>query len=94
MEQVIWISIIVLLLLIELYTNDIKITWFILSALCSVFISLFTKNYLIQFLVFVILGTILYINFNSKLKKYIKQNKNKKLIKFVINFGNKKNNSK
>ena len=57
----IWLLIVVFLILIELATVNLVTIWYIASAVVSMILSIFIHNYLIQFLVFIILGTILLV---------------------------------
>ena len=55
----IWIGLVVALLLIEVLTKKLITIWYVLSGIISFILSFFTDSYLIQFLVFSILGTVL-----------------------------------
>lgn len=67
----IWIGLVIALTLLELaYKNYITI-WFVCSAIVSLILSIFVDIYLIQFLVFVILGSILLLTQRNKLIKFV-----------------------
>lgn len=82
----IWLGIIIVLTLLELSTKNIVTIWFVVSAIVSLILSIFIDSYFIQFLVFVILGTILLVTLRDYLVKLIKDKK----IKWLVKKGNKK----
>ena len=55
----IWLGLIITLTFIEILTNNLVTIWYIASALIALILSLFIDSYIIQFLVFSIIGTIL-----------------------------------
>ena len=55
----IWLGLVITLTLIEIMTTNLVTVWYVASALVALILSLFIDSYLIQFSVFVILGTIL-----------------------------------
>lgn len=57
----IWLSIIIVLSIIEVITVNLVSIWFIISAIAALLISLFTDNFILQFAIFVLLGIILLI---------------------------------
>ncbi len=65
----VWLGIIIVLTIIEAITIDLVTIWFIASALISLIISFFIDSYFIQFLVFVVLGTILLLTTRKSLQK-------------------------
>lgn len=67
----IWLGIIIALTLIEVATVNLVTVWYIASAIVSLVLSLFIDEFFIQFLVFVILGTILLITTRNYLLKLI-----------------------
>ena len=71
----IWLGIVIVLILLELATVNLVTIWYIASAIVSLVLSLFVKNFFIQFLVFVLLGTILLITTRDVLLKIVKQKK-------------------
>lgn len=71
----IWLGIIIILILIELLTKNLVMIFFAASALISMILSMFVGNYIIQFLVFVIIGTILFITIRDNLIKLVNEKK-------------------
>lgn len=76
-----WLGVALLLTLIELATKTLVTVWFIVSAVVSMILSLFVDNYFIQFLVFILLGTLLIATFHDYLLKLINQKKKVKKAK-------------
>ena len=74
----IWLGIIVTLTLIEILTKNLVTFWYIGSAIIALILSLFIDSYLIQFLVFVIIGTILLFTVRDKFIIKRKELRNKK----------------
>ena len=67
----IWLSVIIALTLIEVITVNLVTIWYIASACVALVLSLFIDSFFIQFLVFVILGTILLFTTKDYLLKLI-----------------------
>ena len=63
----IWLFIIIILIFLEAITVNLVTIWYIASALVSMILSLFVDNFFIQFLVFVVLGTILLVTTRKQL---------------------------
>lgn len=80
----IWLGIVIVLILLEIATVNLVTIWYIASAIVSLVLSLFVKNFFIQFLVFVLLGTILLIATRNVLLKVVKQKKEKTNLDRVI----------
>lgn len=74
---IIWILISIFLLLVEFMTVKIIYIWYSLSALISLIIAFNNKNFLLQFILFIVLGMVFNVLFRDKLIKYLK---NKKVI--------------
>lgn len=74
---IIWILISIFLLLVEFMTVKIIYIWYSLSALISLIISFNNKNFLLQFILFIVLGMVFNVLFRDKLINYLK---NKKVI--------------
>ena len=77
----IWIGLAIALTLLELAHKNYITIWFVCSAIVSLILSIFVDIYLIQFLVFVILGSILLLTQRNKLIKFVdnkKRGKNEK----------------
>ncbi len=80
----IWLGVVLTLTLIELATTDLVTIWYIASALVSLILSLFVKQFFIQFLVFVILGTFLLITTRKYLVKFFNSKKERTNLDRVI----------
>ena len=74
-QWVVWLSIIIILAVLEAMTVNLTTIWFVASGLVALVISFFTDSYLIQFGAFVILGVILLITTKPILQKTLKPNK-------------------
>jgi membrane protein implicated in regulation of membrane protease activity len=77
----IWVGIIIALTLIEISTVNLVTVWYIISALIALGLSFFVEDYLIQFSVFVIVGTILLFTMRDKSFIKLKELKKNKKIK-------------
>ena len=66
-----WLIIIIILIILEAVTVDLVTIWYIASALVSLVLSLFIDSFFIQFLVFVLLGTLLLITTRKQLVRII-----------------------
>lgn len=55
----IWLGLVITLTLIELLTKSVVTIWYIVSAIISLILSLFIDSFWIEFVVFIIIGTIL-----------------------------------
>ena len=75
----IWLGLVITLTLIEDLTTNLVTIWYIASALVSLILSFFIDSYLIEFAVFVILGTVLLFTTRDYLVKLIVKKK-KRLI--------------
>lgn len=64
-----WLIIIVILIILEAVTVNLVTIWYIASALVSLVLSLFVPSFFIQFLVFVLLGTLLLVTTRKQLIK-------------------------
>lgn len=80
----IWLGIIVVLTLLELATVNLVTVWYIASAIISLVLSIFIDSFFIQFLVFVILGTILLVTTRDYLLKLIGSKKEKTNLDRVV----------
>lgn len=80
----IWLGLVVTLTLIEILTTNLVTIWYIVSALVSLILSFFIDSYLIQFSVFVIVGTILLFTTRDYLVKLIVKKKEKTNLDRVI----------
>lgn len=75
MDIFIWIIIIVLLTLVEIMTINLTTIWYVASAVISLIISIFTKNFMLQFGTFAVIGTILLITTRPFLQKIMVRKK-------------------
>ena len=80
----IWIFIIIFLAVIEICTVNLVSIWYIASGIVALILSLIIKNFFIEFLVFVILGTILLITTRKYLTNLINSNREKTNLDRVI----------
>lgn len=67
-----WLTVVIVLSIIECMTIDLVTIWYIASGLCTIVLSLFIDNFVIEFAFFTILGTILLITTKSFLKDVLK----------------------
>ncbi len=80
----IWVGIIIALTLIEVSTVNLVTVWYVASAIVSLILSFFIDEFFVQFLVFVILGTILLITTRDYLLKLFNKHKEKTNLDRVI----------
>jgi len=80
----IWLGLVVTLTLIEVLTTNLVTIWYIASALVSLILSFFIDSYLIEFAVFVILGTVLLFTTRDYLVRLIVKKKEKTNLDRVI----------
>lgn len=78
----VWLGILILLVLVELLTKTFTAICFALSAFLSMILTFVTDVFVIQFIVFVVFGTILFVIVKPILQqrmnsKYLVDNKNK-----------------
>ena len=83
-QWIIWLIIVILLALIELATINLTTIWFVASGIIALISSIFIKNYIIQFGIFVILGIILLITTKPVLTKLLKTHNEKTNLDRVI----------
>ncbi|MGE5456542.1 MAG: NfeD family protein [Ignavibacteriales bacterium] len=81
----IWFGIVVLLSLIEIITLDLVALWFIISGIIVIFISFYIESFLIQFIIFVLIGLIPFIFLRPYVKQFLVRTKVKNNIKYLIN---------
>ena len=67
----IWLGVVIALILIEAMTVNLVTIWYVASAIVAMILSIFIDNYFIQFLVFVLLGTLLLLTTRDYLVKLI-----------------------
>lgn len=80
----IWLGLVITLTLIEVLTTNLVTIWYIASALIALVLSFFVDSYLIQFSVFVIVGTILLFTTRDYLLKLIVKRKEKTNLDRVV----------
>ena len=80
----IWLCIVLFLIFIELVTVNLVTIWYITSGIVAMILSIFIDNFFIQFLVFVILGTILLVTTRDYLIKLIGPRKERTNLDRVI----------
>jgi len=71
----IWLGLIIVLTLLEAISKNYVTIWFVFSATISFVLSIFIDSYLIQFLVFVLLGSVLLLTIRDKFIKFVKDKK-------------------
>ena len=74
----IWLCLIIVLSLLELASKNFIPIWFVFSAVISFILSIFVDDYIIQFLVFVILGSVLLLTTRDYLIRYVNDRKSKR----------------
>lgn len=79
-----WIMIIILLTIVEAMTVNLVTIWYIASAIVALVLSFFIDNFLIQFGIFAILGTILLITTRQTLNRLLKQKKERTNLDRII----------
>ncbi len=75
MNVFIWIIIIVLLTLVEIMTVNLTTIWYVVSAIIALIVAFFSENFMLQFGVFAVVGTILLITTRPFLKKIMVKKK-------------------
>lgn len=80
----IWLIIVILLIAIEAMTINLVSIWFIASGIVSLFVSLLSDSFFIQFAIFVVLGIVLLILTRANLLKKIENKKEKTNLDLVI----------
>ena len=70
-----WLIMVIILTIVEITTVNLVTVWFVASSLISLVISLFSDNFFLQFLVFVILGVIFLITTKPIINKYLLKSK-------------------
>lgn len=71
----IWLGIIIVLTLLELSTKNFIMIFFVASSILSLISTIFVDEFIIQFLIFVVVGTILLVTVRDKLIKFINDKK-------------------
>lgn len=71
----IWLIIIILMIIIELKTTTTAPIYFVVGALCSMILNVVYENFVVQFIVFVLVGSFLYSTIRPNVEKKIFKNK-------------------
>lgn len=80
----IWLGVVILLTLVECMTAGLTTIWFVMSGLVALLVSLAVNNFVLQFGIFVVLGTFLLITTRPLLLKFIKPKEIKTNIDRII----------
>lgn len=67
-----WLTIVILLSIIEAATVDVVTIWFVISGIATIILSFFVDNFIIQLALFTLLGILLLITTRPVLKKILK----------------------
>ena len=68
---VFWLCIVIFLSFVEVATINLTTIWFVVSAIVSLFVSLYCNNFTVQFTLFGVIGLLLLIFTKPLIKKYI-----------------------
>ena len=82
--EFIWLIIILFLSIIEVVTVNLVVIWFIASALVSLLLALLGVDFSIQFVVFVLLGLVLFLTTRKVLGKLLGKNEEKTNLERII----------
>lgn len=80
----VWLIVVILLAIVELMTINLTTIWFVISGLAALGLSFITKNFLIQFACFVILGIVLLIISKPFVKKFLEKKNQKTNLDRII----------
>ena len=80
----IWLGVVLALVFVEVITINLVTVWYIASAIVAMILSVFIDNFFIEFLVFVILGTILLVTTRKYLIKLIGSRREKTNLDRVV----------
>ena len=79
-----WLVLVTFLGILEAITINLVSIWFVISGLCSLIISFFTDNFVLQFGIFVIGGVTLMILTKKNMEKRLLKNKEKTNLDRII----------
>lgn len=82
--NLIWLGIVISLMFIELTTLNLNTIFFTISGLISLTISFFVNSFLIQFLVFIIFGTIFLLTLREFLVDFLRKKEQKTNVDKII----------
>lgn len=80
----VWLTVVILLTIIEMMTTNLTTIWFVVSGLAAIGVSFITGNFLIQFACFVVLGIILLIVSKPFVKKILYKKEEKTNVDRII----------
>lgn len=80
----VWLTVVILLTIIEMMTTNLTTIWFVISGLAAIGVSFITGNFLIQFACFVILGIILLVVSKPFVKKILHKKEEKTNVDRII----------
>ena len=80
----IWLSVVIVLAIIEVMTVNLTTIWFVASGLVAMILSFFVNNYMIEFTVFVVLGIVLLATTRNYLLKLLGNLKEKTNLDRVV----------
>lgn len=72
MAWIFWILIVFVLTFVEVITINLVTIWFILAGILTCLLSLFIDSFIIQVIIFCLLGAILVLTTKNKMKELIK----------------------
>lgn len=75
MYIIIWLLIIILLLMVDLLTADVIACFYAVGAFIALIFNIFKYKFIWQFIIFVIVGSVLLFFFREKLKNYLIEKK-------------------
>ena len=79
-----WLGIIILLTILEISTVNLVCIWFIISGFLALLVSLFVDSFIVQFGIFVIIGTLLLISTRKVLtNKLVSKNEKTNLDRII-----------
>ena len=67
-----WLGVVIFLSMIEAATVDVVTIWYVVSGVATIVLSFFVDNFILQFALFTILGTILLFTTRPLVKKALK----------------------
>lgn len=79
-----WLGIIILLTILEISTVNLVCIWFIISGFLTLLVSLFIDSFIVQFSIFVVVGTLLLISTRKVLtNKLVSKNEKTNLDRII-----------
>ena len=71
---IVWFAIIILAAVVEIMTMDLSSVWFSVGAFFSLIVGIFTDNWIIQIIVFIVASSLLLISVRPIFKNHLKKN--------------------